>query len=68
MIKRKKKVKIKLNVNRTVISVVIVFETPPNILHKGMPMLLATESIKAISTPALAFNCKGNYRVRTTLI
>lgn len=40
----------------TVISVVIVSETPPNSLHRGMLMLLATASINAISTPALTFN------------
>lgn len=44
--------------NQTVIAVVTVFETPPNNLHKGVPMLFATASITAISTPALAFNCK----------
>ena len=36
----------------------MVFETPPKSLHNGTPMLLATASITAISTPALTFNCK----------
>jgi hypothetical protein len=38
-----------------VISVVTLSDAPPNNLHKGMRILLAIASIKAISTPALAF-------------
>jgi hypothetical protein len=36
-------------------SVVTLFDAPPNNLQRGMRMLLATASITAISTPALAF-------------
>lgn len=45
----------------TVISVVIESDTPPNKLHKGMQMLLATASISAISTAALTFSQRYNY-------
>ena len=41
--------------NHTVMSVVTVFDAPPNNLHKGMQMLLATTAIIAIPTPAPAF-------------
>jgi hypothetical protein len=41
--------------NHTVMSVVTLFDAPPNNLQRGMRMLLATASITAISTPALAF-------------
>lgn len=45
----------------TVISVVMESEAPPNNLHKGTCMLLATASISAISTPALTFNHRFSY-------
>lgn len=45
-------------------SVVMVFEVPPKSLHKGTPMLLATASINAISSPALTFKHRHNF-IRT---
>jgi hypothetical protein len=42
-------------IKHTVMSVVTLFDAPPNNLQSGMRMLLATASMTAISTPALAF-------------
>jgi hypothetical protein len=42
-------------IKHTVMSVVTLFDAPPNNLQRGMRMLLATASMTAISTPALAF-------------
>ena len=50
--------------NRTVMSVVTLSDAPPNNLHRGMRMLLATASISAISTPALALNGKGYNQIQ----
>ena len=48
----------------TVMSVVTVSDAPPNNLHRGMRMLLATASISAISTPALALIGKHTIKYR----
>ena len=48
----------------TIMSVVTVSDAPPNNLHRGMRMLLATASISAISTPALALIGKHTIKYR----
>lgn len=42
-------------------SVVIEFDAPPNNLHRGILILFAAASIRAISTPALTLNPKKEH-------
>jgi hypothetical protein len=44
--------------------VVTLSDAPPNNLHRGMRILLATVLIRAISTPTLALNGEGYNQIQ----